>query len=52
MDNFPTSSSYQLDFFTQWLYNFYGDLFLIFFVGGFVFLLGLLFYRWWRSKGL
>jgi hypothetical protein len=47
-----TSVSQQLNFFTQNLYNYYGDMFLIFFVGGFVFLLALLFYRWWRSKGL
>lgn len=44
------TSTYQMKYFTSNLYNFYGDWFLIFLSGGLVFLIFLLFYRFFRSK--
>lgn len=40
----------QMAYFTSNLFNFYGDWFYIFLVGGFIYLLLLLGYRWFRSK--
>lgn len=40
----------QLEYLTTLLYNYFGDWFLIVFIGGFIFLLALLFWRFLRSK--